>query len=228
MVLKKKYGFSRSKRFSRSFVGTKRQKRTMVGRSLLYNNPLMAYRIKRIATGTTSQYQINSSGAGNTYRAWSFSLDQVPNPSEFTNLFDSYKIDKVVVKFQAVGVQQISSEYSNGAGAVSYQPRTYTAVDYDDDTVPTALTELTQYSNCKQRLAGRNFSITIRPKVAVQVYRSAVLTAYANPDKTVKLDCAYSDVPHFGLKFAMTQTSTNNQFNYDVSMEYYCSFYGIR
>lgn len=204
-----------------------RRPNSYLGRALLYNNPKQAYRIKRTATGTTSQYYITN-GIANTYRAWSFSLDQLPSYTEFTNLFDSYKIDKIVMRFIAVHTQQVSAEVSNAAVPAVTQPRVYTVIDYDDDSTPTAITELTQYSNCRIRQAGRSFKIILRPKVAVQVYRSAVTTAYAAPDKTTKLDCAYADVPHFGVKFAMTSNATNGYFGYDVNIDYYCSFYGIR
>lgn len=201
------------------------------GKALLYNNANFAYRIKRTATGTTSQYYFvsNASATGPVFKAWSFSLDQVPNYTEFTNLFDSYKIDKIVMRFMPVHAQNISmTQNQSGATATISHPRVYTVLDYDDDSVPTSVGELTQYSGCKVRLAGKQFKLIFRPKVAMQVYRSAVTTAYANPDKQVKLDCAYADVPHFGVKLAMTDSGTAGYFGYDLNIDYYCSFYGIR
>lgn len=218
-------------KYVRSKVAWKRLKagrpRPTLGRSLLYNNPKQAYKIKRTATGTSAQYYFTN-GIANTYRAWSFSLDQLPNFTEFTNLFDSYRIDKIVMRFIAVHAQQVSAEVNNAAAVTVTQPRVYTVIDYDDDAVPTSITELTQYSNCKIRQAGKSFKVILQPKVAVQVYRSAVTTAYAAPDKGTKLDCAYADVPHFGVKLAMTSNATNGYFGYDVNVDYYCSFFGIR
>ena len=70
----------------------------------LYNvpkNKQVHYHIRRITTGTESNFSINTSGGeGEFLRAASFNLSQLQSYGELYNIYDQYKITKVVLDFQ--------------------------------------------------------------------------------------------------------------------------------
>lgn len=125
----------------------------------------------------------------------SYLLSGVPNSSEFTALYDCYRIDKVEITF----VFDLGS-----AATTSYYPRIVFAPDFNDSTPPTTETDVLQYSQARSYQfsdANRELTISIVPRVAKTVYRTAVTSAYGWDSTRTWLDTAYPDIPHFGLKF---------------------------
>lgn len=145
-------------------------------------------------------------------------LSQVEVPSDFTNLFDRYKLTGVKATF----LYQISDAAAGGAAVL---PTILYATDYDDDNVP-AYSDLRQKQNVKQRIltANRPFSIFYRPKVNTIVSSN---DAFAFGMTGVKgwIDAQQTAADHFGLKFSINNmystTSTNTQL--EIKFTYYFS-----
>ena len=72
---------------------------------------------------------------------YSFSLDQLPNYTEFTNLFDQYRINKIVVKFIP---NHNSSDVSASTQVIS---NFNSVIDPTDATAPATGAELYEYQN---------------------------------------------------------------------------------
>lgn len=131
-------------------------------------------------------------------KAFSFALGNLPNYTDFTNLFDFYKILKIVVRFEPTFTDvNLSSEIA--APGLLNNVKHYRVVhDFNDDTPPASETELFQYSNLKSHAANCPFEVVLYPKVAQPVY-SGVLAGYqAAPPSWC--DSAYVNVVHYGLK----------------------------
>jgi len=87
-------------------------------------------------------------------RGYNFELSDVPNPNDFINLFDSYKILGV-----RINVLPVYTESNNdgtgipGSGSSWGNLRIFTAIDYNDGSassgVPTDSDTMRQYQNCK-------------------------------------------------------------------------------
>lgn len=189
-----------------------------ISRSLTYSNPNVPMRVKR-----TAVLDNFVSAAGEVNRSYTFNLAQLPGVADFTSMFDAYKIDKVIVTFWPFkATNQDPTTVSN------YDiPRTYLLVDYDDDIAQTS-TNLREYANCRISTMTRKLKISLVPKVAQAVYRTALTSAYAQPSKAIKLDMSYTDVPHYGIKYANTSSSTAGGFGYEVQAQFYVSLYGVR
>lgn len=129
-------------------------------------------------------------------RGFDFKLSYLPNYTEFTTLFDSYRINYVSVKFVS-GINTantpVSTQYT--------LPQIYLYRDYDDASAPGSLNEVLQTEKFKVWNLAKtpNFKMGLVPAVASSVYRSATQTAYNRRFKQW-LDCGYADVPHYGLK----------------------------
>lgn len=193
-----------------------------IGKSLMtYNNPKLAFKIKR--TGVIEVAPLNF--GSETQRAYNFQLAQVPGFAELVALFDSYRIDKVKIVLRPYKSDTLQVPDST----IYNMPRVYHVIDYDDDTA-LSIAALQEYSNCKNTVAKYSVKRWLVPKLAQTVYRTGVSSAYSTPEKSMKLDCAYTDVPHYGFKWAATPTggAVTTTFGYEVIVDYYMSFFGIR
>lgn len=153
-----------------------------------------------------------------TYGSFQFTLGDLPNSTEFTNLYDEYKIQKVVLTF--IPGRNINTFSTNQLfGQIAY------VVDHDDAAVPTSSSTLFQYPSCKIKSVRSQFSVTINPKLASSVY-NGLTDAYSARSQYV--DCAYADVPHYGFKYYMSPSGVSSTISYDIYARYYVSFKGVR
>lgn len=126
-------------------------------------------------------------GVSGNYR-----LAQLPNYTEFTNLFDQYKIAGVQQKF-------VYSANSQDPSSTSALPMLGFIHDYDDGTALSSLNDYLQYPNHKvYRMDKPVIKTFFRPKSALAVY-SGAFTSYARNNNWI--DVGSPSVEHYGLKW---------------------------
>jgi len=192
------------------------RKKTSVGRSLNFKN--QTYFFKRHAT--LSDITFNTVGVGGVI---DFKLNQLPNYTDFTSLFDLYRINKVVVKFVPNYTVDKGLQTSN----VQYVPDFGVAIDYDSRATPTSINQIQEYDNATIVKATRQVTKVLVPKTATPVYRDGVTSAYAQGQSKLWLDCAYVDVPHYALVFYARPSGANDLYNYVVQVKFYVAFKGL-
>lgn len=126
--------------------------------------------------------------------AFQFRLSDCAGSTDFTNLFDQYKISGVKVR---IWWTSTSSDSATRVPA----PRMIYSVDEDDNEVPTDLNGFRQKNSVKVHQFGNGvpLQLYIKPRLAKSVYNNSVSTAYSSTRSWV--DCQNSNVPHYGLKF---------------------------
>lgn len=167
-------------------------------------------------------YQTDVFGVGG---AMSFRLNDVIQSTEFTSMFDQYKISGVKVRITWNCTQ---GEISGGIPA----PRMMYSIDEDDKNIPTEL-EIRAKNSMKihQFGQGRPLTLYIKPRLKRTV-QGGVGSAYG-PAKAW-LDCSYATTPHFGLKFYLNDLwlpsdaslDARNLFNVDLT--YYLKCKGVQ
>lgn len=173
-------------------------------------------------TGSASVVDPDFSGTQMGGASMNFQLNFVTNPTEFTTLFDRYRI--VGVKLQFLPGQNNSDAYINGFA--SPLPYLYYAQDWDDAGVPGSQTEVTQYGTVKCRRLDKPFSVFIKPKAAAQVYHTGVTSAFATANNAW-IDCSNGDVQHYGMKLWLKNVMcdpSHANFNCVVIPTYYLQF----
>lgn len=179
--------------------------------------------------GATS---IVSSNGGTTQGCFcmAFSFDDIIAKTDFTTLFDQFKINRVVVQ-----VKLLPCPEATNAGQVSstnlgtWYPTLWYAPDYDDiGTV--ALSDIKEFGNVKHRVLRPNkeINIVITPVTLQQIYQTSVSTGYACNFKRPYLDMANTAIPHYGLKMVfdyegLTLAAPNNIFQFKINAKYYFS-----
>jgi len=173
------------------------------------------YRFVRSAYVTT----LSSLAAATSYFAFSFKLSDLPNYTEFTQLFDEYKISKLQYKFLPGALTQ------NTLTTIATPTFMY-AIDKDDATVPTSLDTLLQYPGVKIRNMDRGFTVSFVPRVAATFYNTAVTSAYGS---TVHyLDAANDGVPHYGIHGGFGRSLIAGAYTYDVYVKVWVHCRGVR
>lgn len=170
---------------------------------------------------------VMNAATANSSGAFEFKLNALPGFTEFTSLFDKYRIHHIKARF----MPRITEQTVAGAmtAATQTSPPICTVVDQDDST-PGDFTVLQQYDNSIWHDNYKPFSRTIYPRVSQAVFGGSVFTSYGNADATQWIDVASPDVPYYSLKWATAPYSLNlngNQF-WDVFFTYYLEFMNPR
>lgn len=212
-VSKKRYG----RRVGRKRIGARKGRRTSGFLSLKRKHALIA--IQSSATAG-SAVVIDAGGAslqcvalgtpvasvgtvGNYYDvpfSMTFAFNQLVNSTEFSTVFDSYKLRKVKATLQCSN--NISGIASTVGGQIGYMPYLEYSHDYDDGVAPNASTFRermgikTRYFNATTG----NITMSVYPKCAPVVSSSIGTTNSLPSDKGTWLNMTDRAVPHYGIK----------------------------
>lgn len=205
------------KKYGRKKAARKYKKKTgKYGKYTTYRskiNQQKIYSFKRMVIPLSFTNAGDSTTATN--KAYSHSLSDLPNSSEFINLFDQYKITGVKVK-----CLPRTDQVSAANASASYL---YYAVDYDDANPPN-VNDLQQYQNVKTVRGDRPFSFFFSPRVATAVYGGSLFNAYGNSKSWI--DCSSPNAPHYGWKLWWNAASFAT--GYDMLWTYYVKFRNVR
>lgn len=126
-----------------------------------------------------------------------FKINACIESTDFTQLFDRYKIVGVKLKF----LYQNNMSGIPGTGATAPLPRITYAFDADDASVPANRLAVAVKGYAKERVlnGNRQFSVFIRPRLDKLVYQQGLTSAYSS-ERACWLDCVNDGVPHYGLK----------------------------
>lgn len=129
-----------------------------------------------------------------------FSLSSLPNSSEFTALFDMYRIDSVELEYQLI-TEVIGSAY----------PRIAFTPDYNDSTPPTTESQVLEYGTSEMFLFSQYkpvFKRMLKPRAQLGTYQGA-FTAYSLAPQDAWVSCDYPSVLYYGAKdFISSYNST--------------------
>lgn len=136
-----------------------------------------------------------------------FQLDQLVNHTEFTALFDQYKITKVVMYFKLHTNPYMIYATQYTPGTLAAAPVTFPTLwlhNDKDDSTAMARSEFQERQKTFRRVLEPNKIIkwTCRPTILAQLYRTAATTGYA-PKYGQFIDCAQPNVPHYCTKWGI-------------------------
>lgn len=174
-------------------------------------------------TASTSALGVPTPAAG----TMTFNFSSLPSASEFTSLFDEYKLTGVKLDFLPLGdtINLPITSMTGTTGAFSPGGPLILAVDYDDSATPGSAAQLLEYQTSKVIPIPRRHRMYIRPKLAVDI-NQGITTAYGA--RTGWVDTANASVPHYGVKYWMNAPSaTSASYTYQVWATYYFACKGV-
>jgi len=140
-------------------------------------------------------------GATN-YRLGGVSIynDAIPNASEFTNLYDQWKLVDVVIRFD------YTTNILSNSGVAYSPPLILFASDYDDPG-DAAVTDLLQYpemsTHCFNTNGYKPLILKLKPRPLRDVAGSGVATSYSPMEVIPFIRTSEFSTPHYGLKCAL-------------------------
>ena len=149
----------------------------------------------------------NATSVVNSAMQWK--LVDLPNYTEFSALFDMYRINYVDVMFI---YDHNSGEVATAAGTAANAnmglPNIYLARDYDDADALSTIDDYLQYEGVVIKRLGNTFTMRVYPHIAVAAYGSGAFSSYKN-EKKAWIDCSSQGVAHYGLKMGIDASMCN-------------------
>ena len=140
--------------------------------------------------------------------ALNWHLSDLPSSTEFTALFDMYRIKKIEITFI---YDHNSGDVATSAGVAANanmgMPNLFLVTDHDDDTVLGGSSDYMQYEPCSISRLDQIKRWTVYPRVAMAAYQGA-FTAYASQGQQW-IDAASPGVAHYGCKFGVDASMCN-------------------
>lgn len=182
MGLKRKYAKITKSRRSRSRRWARRRIVRNIGGIHSFKR---SFRLSQIAmtAGTTLMY------------GEQFDITQLPNFTEFSALFDQYRVDKI--KFEIVPCQTGADTNPNTTSI--FLPNIWSCIDKTDSTPPTGINEIMQYPGAKRTKITTRHSRSFKPHVMVDV-NNVVINSKGCPWLAFG-----APIPLYGVKWGLDQ-----------------------
>lgn len=132
-----------------------------------------------------------------------FQLDDVISHSDFTNLYDRYKITGAKVTFIPLANMGYNSSSSSGNSGSATIPTISYSIDYDDSVMPNSSLDILDKMDARVRRLDKPFSVYVKnPKVSLAVDISGgATTALGALSSAGYFNCANDSINFRGLKF---------------------------
>lgn len=163
--------------------------------------------------GNTLQFMFTLQGVTVYLDGTSRFTAAMPNYTEFTGLFDNYRIDRIAC--WALPTWDSANVTTGATQSSANLPWIIHAVDYDD-TGAVQSTGLMQYGNAKfTQLAGDNSKILRAwiPRSNTAVQAGGANAGGVRPAKLAWIDTQSPDTSHYGLKLALDGSSNPMTFS---------------
>jgi len=151
-----------------------------------------------------------------------FKFDDLVGYSEFSAMFENYRITKIVVTFQLMN--NPNSYHALGTGSAlptaNWYPKLWYTVDHDggsDENISTMKER--QGVRCKILQPNKVIRVSFKPMCRTLSYKTATTEGFA--PKNIKLDMADVNVPHYGLLYLVDTNGIdpNDTYPFKIAME---------
>lgn len=149
----------------------------------------------------------------NTFKSFVFTAGDIPDYTGLSGVFDQYRLDRVDLRLVPNITESLSSAPVSG--------KIYSVIDFDDSNALTSISQASEYSNCMVWEPTDPIQVSFVPHFAYGAYGSSVFGSFAN-SKPSWIDAASGTVEHYGVKLAITPTTT--AVTYTVQLRYHVSF----
>lgn len=154
---------------------------------------------------------------------FSFKLSDLPAVTEFTNLYEEYKISRITIDFMPIATHLMIQP----TGALpNLGPVIYHALDPTNVVAPGSYDDLFQNSDCKWNLMSKQFRRSWVPHYADTIASTALLSGYK--PVTGFISTGYPDVPHYGFKFYINGSTTANTHVYQLIVKMTVCLKGLK
>ena len=157
-----------------------------------------------------------------------FQLSDVINVSDFENLFDQFKISKVVLTLRWTPRASTYTSTNTIAATGVYNPVLYYYTDHDDDDPVATQQDMLEVQKHKsvRIMPSRPINITVKPAVQAMAYQTALSTSYG-PKWGMRLNMDDNTTPWYGLKMGVSKLGVDLG-TIVMDVKYYFTCYGVQ
>lgn len=153
-----------------------------------------------------------------------FVLSGIPNHTTYKNMFDQYRINKVIVKFTPRSTEVVNRPYDDAtAGTPLLTPMFCAAVIRDDDALPLNYVDILNMQGSRERKMTQGMKWVFRPSVLQRLGVDNLYPGYSL-HRPPWINTKYDNCPHYGLQYAITAGGTNRVFVHDIEIKMHVSF----
>lgn len=185
-----------------------------------------------------------------THRSLDFRLRQCENFEKFSDLFQRYRLNCVVIEFTPIGNTQLINIPTSTVPAPPdtsiRTPFLYTYVDPNDTAFPSSgvgnnnteyIKYMLQHKGCNRVLATRKHTLMFRPTILSMAYQSPSSDpnlpniGYVASSKQPWIELNEPDSPdftYFGAKVMIGNANPAGRYIYNINIKYYWTFYGLK
>lgn len=161
---------------------------------------------------------LTSSSAAEGLYAFSFALSDVADYLNYVSVWDVFRIVEITVTIVPLTLPSTPSAGPSYAFL-------YIAPDFDDATTPANSAAMLSYASVAFLGPSDRYSFRITPGVDVATTTSAAASINGVFNKKSPwLDCSSPSVPHYGVKAAVTQSTSTNLTQWNVFCRYSIEF----
>lgn len=183
-------------------------RKTMVPVGVRQKSQMNVHHFRRLSSAVSPYYGIG----GSMFGSRGFYLGDIINVSDFSALFDAYRINKVVCNFHLRTDPSGKSPF--------FCPVLYTAIDRDDLAVPTAVNEVREYQKCQTHYLDpkKPASVVLVPNIKLSE------GVGINSAESYKqwIDSAFTTTTHYGLKWVVPFMPTDYEMSLEVIYYFSC------
>jgi len=186
-------------------------------------NSIISFR-NRLYEETTTVYAtvnkgiVTSTSAAEGLYAFSFALSDTADYTSYVSVWDIFSIREIVITMVPVTLQSAPS--TGPAYAFCY-----VAPDFDDATTPANSTAMLSYASLAYLGPSDRYSFKLAPAVDIATTTSAAAAINGVYNKRSPwLDCSSPSVPHYGIKCAVTQSTSTNLTQWNIFARYTIDF----
>lgn len=171
-------------------------------------------------------------------RMYEISFSDLVQSTDFSSMFDQYRITKVTFSIQMV-TNPDSAAYTNAIANVNtanipltnWFPKLWYVVDHDGGATETISSiKERQGVRCRILQPNRELRISFMPKCRTLTYSTSTSTGYA--PKNIKIDMTDVNVEHYGLQCVFDSNgidpSDTYPFKFTIERKIYFTCYGVR
>lgn len=212
----------RSASMPRKRTTRKAKKARKVAAAQAPGRSMMVHKFSRYVEGSHTTNLVIVAPATGAGFARTFALSDVNSHSEFTTLYDQYRLTGVMCYVQLLNNPDSTYYLQSGTAgnASNFYPRIWWSEDRDDSTTPT-LDELKQRQGAKSGILQPNkmMKIWTKPSILIQTWGASAITTGYEP-RFSWIDMANPSVQHFGMKFFVDFQGLTSVTNYLVRFDY--------
>lgn len=157
----------------------------------------------------TALFDINADGINPSLVSNVFTLSQLPNFTDYTNLFQSYRLNKIKIAWEPEYTELTDAALVSNAINVQFN----SVVDQTDPAAPATVDVVTQYQNCKSTGITKRHSRTFQP---------AMLTTSSMPCHCY-LSTTNPGERHYGVKVGIKPTGVAMVFRSTATFYFECA-----